>query len=139
MLAAAATVVSGASVQADAPSERPEIFGSEGMRLYVEEVLKIDEVVWAMDFIDPDTMIFTERGGRLKLLRLDDFSVTEVRGAPEIQASASGGLFDVTVDPLLCNLAVICSWSDVFQCQVRCIEVVECFVTSDWIPVSKSS
>ncbi len=46
-------------------------FESEGMRLSLEELIRSDDVVWAMDFIDSSTMIFTERKGRLMLLDLE--------------------------------------------------------------------
>ncbi len=69
------------------------------MALAVEEVLKINNVIWAMDFVDGNTMIFSERAGQLNLLALDDFSVTPVAGGPDVFKSDSGGLFDVMVDP----------------------------------------
>ncbi len=34
-------------------------FESEGMRLSLKELIHRDDVVWAMDFIDSDRMIFT--------------------------------------------------------------------------------
>ncbi len=95
-------VVTGASPQTGA-ARPPEVFVSEGMRLSVEEVLQIDSVIWAMDFIDQSTMIFTERNGRLNLLSLDDREVTPIEGGPNVQVSDSGGLFDVFVDPEFAN------------------------------------
>lgn len=76
-----------------------KVFESEGMRLELEELIHTDDVVWAMDFIDSDTMIFTERKGRLKLLDLKTNKVTPIRGGPEVFHEGSGGLFDVLVDP----------------------------------------
>ena len=87
------------SAQTWRPAVPPETFESEGMRLAVEEILKIDNVIWAMDFLDGNTMIFTERVGQLNLMDLEDFSVTRIDGVPETFQSASGGLFDVMVDP----------------------------------------
>lgn len=94
-----ADAVSGASVPGYAAGGEPEVFESEGMRLRVEEVVRRDDVIWAMDFIDASTMLFTERSGQLNLLRLDDIVVTPVVGGPTVHVSASGGLFDVMVDP----------------------------------------
>jgi len=99
LIATAATIVSGASVQTGPPPAEPQVFQSEGMDLYIEEVLKIDGVIWAVDSVDTSTLIFTERSGRLNLLRLDDFAVTPIVGAPAVRAEGSGGLFDVMVDP----------------------------------------
>lgn len=91
-------VVTGASPQTGA-AQPPEVFVSEGMSLSVEEILKIDGVVWAMDFVDSSTMIFTERNGRLNLMSLDDRELTPIDGGPNVQVSDSGGLLDVFVDP----------------------------------------
>jgi glucose/arabinose dehydrogenase len=52
-----------------------------------------------MDFIDSNTMIFTERAGRIGLLRLDSHKITYIDGAPDVYAVGSGGLFDILVDP----------------------------------------
>jgi glucose/arabinose dehydrogenase len=69
------------------------------MKLRLDEIARSEDVVWAVDFIDANTMIFTERAGRIGLLRLDSNRVTFVDGAPEVFATGSGGLFDVLVDP----------------------------------------
>ena len=74
-------------------------FESAGMQLELEEILRTGEVIWAMDFIDPNTLIFTERTGQLKLLDLKSKSVTLISGSPEVMQTPSGGLFDVLVDP----------------------------------------
>lgn len=87
----------GASVQA--PTSARLEFRSEGMKLRLDEIARSEDVVWAVDFIDANTMIFTERAGRIGLLRLDSNRVTFVDGAPEVFATGSGGLFDVLVDP----------------------------------------
>ncbi len=74
-------------------------FESEGMSLYLEDLLQTEAVIWAMDFIDSDTMIFTERKGQIKLLRIDTNDVSIVSGGPVVFFTTSGGLFDVLVDP----------------------------------------
>ena len=89
-------VTSGASVQA--PGNASISFQSEGMRLRLEELVQTKNVIWAMDFIDSSTMIFTERAGRIGLLQLDSAKVTFIDGAPAVYASDSGGLFDILVD-----------------------------------------
>lgn len=74
-------------------------FESDGMVIYLEIVARTDAVVWAVDFIDADTIIFTERTGAIKLLNLDTREMMKVAGGPEVFQSTSGGLFDVLVDP----------------------------------------
>ena len=69
------------------------------MRLRVEQIAKRPDVVWALDFIDADTMLFTERGGRVGRLQTRTGDVTYLAGAPAVFAEGSSGLFDVLVDP----------------------------------------
>ena len=86
--------------QTQRPSVDPPVsFQSDGMNLYLEEVARSENVIWAMDFVDSETIIFTERPGTIKLLRLGTWEVTEIRGGPAVFQSASAGLFDVLVDP----------------------------------------
>ncbi len=59
-------------------------FESEGMSLYLEELLQTEAVIWAIDFIDSDTMIFTERKGQINLLDLDTNEVSVVTGGPVV-------------------------------------------------------
>ncbi|MBM4196926.1 MAG: PQQ-dependent sugar dehydrogenase [Gammaproteobacteria bacterium] len=95
--AQAQDAVSGASPQASA--SRPALFASAGMRLRLEDVARTDDVVWAMDFLSADTMIFTERRGRFRLLDLGSGKITPIAGGPAVATHTSGGLFDVLVDP----------------------------------------
>lgn len=83
----------------EAPGSESILFNSDGMNLYLEEVTRTDNVIWAMDFIDAKTMIFTERPGSIKLLHLDTRKISEVHGGPKVFRTASAGLFDVLVDP----------------------------------------
>ena len=83
----------------ESQSSEPMTFESEGMRLSLEELIRSDDVVWAMDFIDSSTMIFTERKGRLMLLDLETNEASEIDGGPLVFQEGSGGLFDVLVDP----------------------------------------
>ena len=89
--------VTGASVPA--PESVSIDFQSDGMRLRLEEIAQTEDVIWAMDFVDSNTMIFTQRSGRIGLLRLDSRKIIYIDGAPEVYATGSGGLFDILVDP----------------------------------------
>jgi len=77
----------------------PVSFQSDGMNLSLENVAQSENVIWAMDFVDSETMIYTERPGAIKLMRLDTWEVSEVTGGPEAFLTESAGLFDVMVDP----------------------------------------
>ena len=83
-------------------------FKSAGMELRLEELARVDGVVWAIDFINPETMIFTIRRGDVMLLDLKTGDMQILAGAPAVHRVmgggpfdqvASGGLFDVLVDP----------------------------------------
>ncbi len=91
--------VSGATPVAGDTQSEQIIVESGDQRLVLEEILRTGEAIWAMDFIDADTMIFSERIGRLKLLDLETAEVTSLKGGPVVFQTPSGGLFDVLVDP----------------------------------------
>jgi len=74
-------------------------FESAGMQLFLEELAATGNVIWAFDFIDDQTMIFTERRGQARLLNLTSGEITDLDGEPEVMVTDSGGLFDVLVDP----------------------------------------
>ncbi len=65
----------------------------------VEELARGLGVPWGMTFVDRNRLLFTERGGRVALLRLDDLSVISIDGAPRVVAEGQGGLLDVAVAP----------------------------------------
>lgn len=100
-------VVSGASQPAGAADGGPIVFESAGAHLTLEEVADTGNVIWALDFISPDKMIFTERRGAVKLLDITTNEIIELRGGPEVHISDSGGLFDVMVDPDFANTGFI--------------------------------
>ena len=93
---------------ADNPDQTRVEFQSEDMDLRLDELIQIDGVVWALDFIDADIMIFTIRRGDVGLLDLATGEVRLLAGVPAVHRVmgggpfdqvASGGLFDVLVDP----------------------------------------
>jgi glucose/arabinose dehydrogenase len=90
--------VSGASAQAKQTSQTIT-FSSEDQQLQLEEILRTGAVIWALDFTGPNTLIFSERTGQLKLLQLDTAKISVLRGGPVVMQTPSGGLFDVLVDP----------------------------------------
>jgi glucose/arabinose dehydrogenase len=95
--------VSGASPVAGVDEPVEIVVEAGDQQLVLEEVLRTGEVIWAMDFIDAGTMIFSERVGRLKLLDLASGEVTPLQGGPVVMQTPSGGLFDVLVDPDFAN------------------------------------
>ena len=53
---------------------------------------------WAMAFIDDETMLVTERAGRLRLVGVDGSVSEPLRGLPDIEAVRQGGLLDLILD-----------------------------------------
>ena len=97
-------VVSGASVMPAAEMSGDRLrFESAGMQLVLEELAATSEVIWALDFIDAETLVFTERRGQVRLLNLSDGTLTDLTGGPVVKVTDSGGLFDVLVDPDFAN------------------------------------
>jgi glucose/arabinose dehydrogenase len=87
-------------------------FESAGMQLYLDELTHVDGVVWALDFIDAQTIIFTVRRGDIMLFDLETRKAQKLTGGPAVHRVmgggpfdqvASGGLFDVLVDPGFAN------------------------------------
>ncbi len=74
-------------------------YGSEKMSLHLEKLVGNLGVVWGMDFIDEQRLIFTERDGRLGVLDLNGNKVSWLQGLPEVHAQGQGGLLDVAVPP----------------------------------------
>ncbi|QIA06282.1 PQQ-dependent sugar dehydrogenase [Draconibacterium halophilum] len=57
------------------------------------------EVPWAIDFIDENTALITERPGRLRVVENGSLLDEPVRNTPEVLNEGQGGLLDVAVDP----------------------------------------
>lgn len=64
-----------------------------------EVVLSRSEVIWGFDFLTPETIIFTERSGKLFLYHLKTKKISEVTGVPPVYSQGQGGLLDVKVHP----------------------------------------
>jgi len=75
-------------------------FSSEGKILTLEKIFSGDDVVWGFDFIDSETLIFTEKSGQIKKLNLKNLSSVEnIQGLPPIWAEGQGGLLDIRRHP----------------------------------------
>lgn len=76
------------------------LFGeSEGMPYQVERVASGLGVPWAMQFINSNQLLFTERQGRLGLLNVNTGLVQYLSGLPEMRVSGQGGLLDLVLSP----------------------------------------
>ncbi len=82
-----------------APAQAPREIEQGHPDFIVEELARGLGVPWGMTFLAADRLLITERNGRLKLLRLDDLSMTPIAGAPAVVAEGQGGLLDVAAGP----------------------------------------
>ncbi|WP_372651969.1 PQQ-dependent sugar dehydrogenase, partial [Draconibacterium sp.] len=57
------------------------------------------EVPWAIDFMDKNTALITERPGRLRIVKNGILLDEPVKNTPEVLNQGQGGLMDVAVDP----------------------------------------
>ena len=56
-------------------------------------------IVWGMDFLDDNRLIFTQRSGQAGVLSINTGLVTWLQGLPEVYDERQGGLLDVKVAP----------------------------------------
>lgn len=57
------------------------------------------EVPWAIDFIDENTALITERPGRLRIVKNGVLQTEPVKNTPKVLNEGQGGLLDVAIDP----------------------------------------
>lgn len=57
------------------------------------------EIPWAIDFIDINTALITERPGRLRLVVNGKLQTKPIQNTPTVLHAGQGGLLDVAVDP----------------------------------------
>ena len=81
----------------------------------VETVVEGRGVIWGMEFLTPNKIIFTERAGKLSLLDLASKRVTAIEGGPsreELAHTGQGGLLDVKLHPqFLRNRSIFLTYS----------------------------
>ncbi len=57
------------------------------------------EIPWAIDFMDENTALITERPGRLRIVKNGKLQPEAVKNTPKVLHEGQGGLMDVAVDP----------------------------------------
>ncbi len=57
------------------------------------------DVPWAIAFIDKNTILVTERPGRVRLIENGQLDPTPLKNTPEVLSEGQGGMLDVAVDP----------------------------------------
>ena len=80
-------------------ASKPHNFESEGFKLQANVIKDGLEIPWAMQFLDSNRMIFTQREGTIKILDLKTKKLTPVVNAPAVAASGQGGMLDILLHP----------------------------------------
>ncbi len=81
------------------PRPLPETLQSQEYDIAVNLVADDLEDPWSIDFLDEDTALFTERPGRLRIVRDGQLLAAAVAGVPAVEHDWQGGLMDVAVGP----------------------------------------
>ncbi|MCB0747650.1 MAG: PQQ-dependent sugar dehydrogenase, partial [Ignavibacteriae bacterium] len=68
-------------------------------KVNVELVTDKLEEPWAIDFINPNKALITEKPGRLRILENGKLLTKPINGIPKVLNEGQGGLLDVAVDP----------------------------------------
>ena len=63
----------------------------------LEKVTEGLGIPWGMVFLDADTLLFTERAGRVGRLYVNSGEVRYLDGAPQVYAEGQGGLLDIAL------------------------------------------
>ena len=68
---------------------------------FTEEKVLLEDIEqpWGMAFINKDTLLFTERSGKLFKYVISTDTRTEVMGVPTVEVHGQGGLLDVALHP----------------------------------------
>ena len=72
---------------------------SEGQSFIVEQMATGQDIIWGLDFLSPEDILFTEKSGSLKKLNLKTKKITKIEGAPKVSTRGQGGFLDVKKDP----------------------------------------
>jgi len=65
----------------------------------IEKVVDKYEIIWGMDFLPNEDLIFGEKRGKLYLKTAQNNTITELSGLPAIDAGGQGGLLDIKTHP----------------------------------------
>jgi len=77
----------------------PQVIKSEKQTFLVEEVTDGLSIPWGLAFISNTQLLITERAGSIKLLDMQNKTLTPIQDAPAVMAQGQGGLLDVAVPP----------------------------------------
>ena len=78
----------------------------------VTNIHKTDYVPWSIEFIDNETIIYSERRGKMFIIKDGDRDAIELTGLPDVFNKNQGGLLDIELHPdFLNNKKIFFSYS----------------------------
>ncbi len=105
VLSVIALLISSTTQSAEFPKKDSNgAYISREAKFKFEVLQQQQDIVWGFDFLNDKQIIFTERGGALRILDLETKKVTDVSGAPKVWVKGQGGLLDVRVHPKKRNI-----------------------------------
>ena len=81
------------------PLPMPDQLLSHDYEIAVDVFAEGLQIPWALDFIDPNYALITERPGRLRVVKNGKLLPDPVANTPKVLHSGQGGLMDVAIDP----------------------------------------
>jgi glucose/arabinose dehydrogenase len=72
---------------------------AEGQNIEVSVVARGLSSPWSLAFVSADTILVTERGGKLRAVRAGKLDAEPVAGVPEVRAEGLAGLMDIALHP----------------------------------------
>ena len=76
---------------------------AEGQNIEVAVVVRGLARPWSLAFVAADTILVTERAGRVRVIRAGKLDAEPVAGVPEVRVEGLGGLMDVVLHPYFAN------------------------------------
>jgi glucose/arabinose dehydrogenase len=74
-------------------------FKFDSLEYRVDQLLKTDEIIWGLEFVSQDHILFTKKNGKLGLFEMSTKKLTELSGLPAVHNVGQGGLLDLALEP----------------------------------------
>ncbi len=74
-------------------------FSSENQTFSWKTIIKDPDVIWGMDFLSPEELIYSTKQGKIKIVNLTSKTIKSLAGVPEINILGQGGLLDLRYHP----------------------------------------
>jgi glucose/arabinose dehydrogenase len=87
------------TASSSAIGDTAKVYESGGEKFKYEILTNQKDVIWGFDFLERERLLFSERGGALRVLDLKSKKVDTLEGSPQVGSKGQGGMLDVRVHP----------------------------------------